>query len=55
MARPDSFAREMLSNTALEWHRWWRIPALHDQRGSSRKDPDRAGTDELPAVNRLRG
>lgn len=26
LAPPDSFVGEMLANTALEWHRWWRIP-----------------------------
>ncbi len=55
MTRPNGFAREMLSNTALEWHRWWRIPSLYDQRGSWRKDPGREGPDELPEAHRLRG
>jgi hypothetical protein len=54
MARPDSFAREMLSNTALEWHRWWRIPSLHDERGLGRKDPERVDPGTLGA-HRLRG
>jgi hypothetical protein len=35
MARPDSFVREMLSNTALEWHPWRPIPLLPGPRRSA--------------------
>lgn len=42
MARPDSFVREMLSNTALEWHRWWRIPAK-----TGPQDPGRHARSDL--------
>lgn len=36
VARPDSFVREMLSNTALQWHPWQSIPLVPVARRSVR-------------------
>jgi hypothetical protein len=49
LARPDSFVKEMLSNTALEWHPWQRVPLLPGPRRSAPQPlPDSSPLHEGP-------